>query len=72
MEIRIKDVDPIIVCKIDEMAKKLNQSRQIYLNARIELIAIDYIQSTKMDHLEKEMQANTIYFFFIISNKPYL
>lgn len=43
------------------MAKKLNQSRQVYLKAQIELVAIDYIQSTKMDHLEKQLQANTIY-----------
>jgi hypothetical protein len=61
MEVRIRDVDPVIVSKIDEMAKKLKQSRQVYLKAQIELIAIDYIQSTKMDHLEKQLQANTIY-----------
>ena len=61
MDIILRDLDPIIISKIDEMAKKLNQSRQVYLKAQIELVAIDYIQSTKMDHLEKQLQANTIY-----------
>jgi len=44
MEDGIRDVDPVIVSKFDEIAKKLKQSRQVYLKAQIELTAINYIQ----------------------------
>ena len=61
MDILLRDLDPVIVKQIDEMAKKYNQSRQIFLKKQIELMATDYMQSNKIDHLEKQLQANTIY-----------
>ncbi|ARJ38652.1 hypothetical protein SporoP8_07075 [Sporosarcina ureae] len=60
MEVRIRDVDPVILSKIDEMAKKRKQSRQVFLKGQIELIGTDYMQSAKVSHLEKQLQANTI------------
>lgn len=56
----LRDLDPVLIKKIDELAKKNNQSRQIYLKKHIELLATDFIQSEKISHLEKQLQANTL------------
>ena len=61
MDIILRDLDPVIVKQINEIAKKNKQSRQIFLKKQIELMATDYMQSDKIDHLEKQLQANTIY-----------
>lgn len=60
MEVRIREVNPVIVKTIDELARKNNQSRQVYLKKQIELLATDYMQSEKISHLEKQLQANTL------------
>ena len=36
MEIKIRDVDPIIVKKLDEMAKKQSISREAFLRKKLE------------------------------------
>lgn len=40
MEIKIRDMDPIIVKKIDELAKKHHMSRNEYLKRHLSKIAI--------------------------------
>lgn len=60
MDIIIRNIDPVILKKIDEVAKRNKQSRQVYLQKQIELMATDYMQSEKVSYLEKQLQANTI------------
>lgn len=60
LDIVLRNLDPIIINKIDLAAQKQKQSRQLYLKSHIELLATDYMQSEKVSHLEKQLQANTI------------
>ena len=51
MEIRVRDVDPMIVKQIDEKAKKLKLSRQKYLKQLLENhVMIKEINSREMEY----------------------
>lgn len=39
MDIKIRDLDPMVVKKIDEMAKKQNISREAFLRKKLEQMA---------------------------------
>lgn len=60
MEIKIRNVDPIAVKKIDEMAKSKKISRQEYLKAIVEKIAHEIKQSEKEARLEMIISKNII------------
>lgn len=40
MDIKIRDLDPMVIKKIDELAKKNKQSRQKFLKTQIENLSI--------------------------------
>jgi len=51
LEIRVRDVDPMIVKQIDEKAKKLKLSRQKYLKQLLENhVMIKEINSREMEY----------------------
>ncbi|PEI89828.1 hypothetical protein COM11_15930 [Bacillus pseudomycoides] len=58
MEIRIREVDPIAVKKIDEMAKRKGLSRQRFLKGQIEMIAFFQQQNKREMELENLIQKN--------------
>ena len=59
MEIKIRNVDPVAVKKIDEMAKRKKVSRQEYLKTLVEKIAYDKEVSEKEARLEMVISKNT-------------
>lgn len=59
MEIKIRNVDPVAVKKIDEMAKRKKISRQEYLKTLVEKIAYDKEVSEKEARLEMVISKNT-------------
>ncbi|HEK9103496.1 TPA: hypothetical protein SUB30_004980 [Bacillus pseudomycoides] len=58
MEIRIREVDPSAVKKIDEMAKRKGLSRQKFLKGQIEMIAFFQQQNKREMELENLIQKN--------------
>ncbi|WHY71263.1 hypothetical protein [Fictibacillus enclensis] len=58
MEIKIRNVDPIALKKIDEMAKKKSISRQEYLKSVIEKTAYDPETNEQIKHLELIIEKN--------------
>ncbi|MED4654816.1 hypothetical protein CN632_15775 [Bacillus pseudomycoides] len=58
MEIRIREVNPIAVKKIDEMAKKKGLSRQQFLKGQVEMIAFFQQQNKREMELENLIQKN--------------
>lgn len=58
VEIRIREVDPIAVKKIDEMAKRNGLSRQKFLKAQIEMLAFFQQQNKREMELENLIQKN--------------
>lgn len=61
MELKIRNVDPSAVKKIDELAKKLGVSRQVYLKETLESFAMTEVLINKEKYYEKQLQANTIF-----------
>ncbi|MFE6139719.1 hypothetical protein [Bacillus sp. NPDC057893] len=58
MEIRIREVDPIAVKKIDEIAKRKGLSRQKFLKDQIEMLAFFQQQNKREMELENLIQKN--------------
>lgn len=58
VEIRIREVDPIAVKKIDEMAKRNGLSRQKFLKAQIEMLAFFQQQNKREMELENLIEKN--------------
>ncbi|CAM4147638.1 hypothetical protein [Bacillus paramycoides] len=58
MEIRIREIDPIAVKKIDEIAKRKGLSRQKFLKAQIEMLAFFQQQNKREMELENIIQKN--------------
>ncbi|MGG5742132.1 hypothetical protein [Bacillus thuringiensis] len=58
MEIRIREVDPIAVKKIDEIAKRKELSRQKFLKDQIEMLAFFQQQNKGEMELENLIQKN--------------
>lgn len=61
MELKIKNVDPSAVKKIDELAKRSGVSRQVYLKETLESFAMTEVLTNKEKYYEKQLQANTIF-----------
>ena len=58
MEIRIREVDPIAVKKIDEIAKRKGLSRKKFLKAQIEMLAFFQQQNKREMELENLVEKN--------------
>jgi gamma-glutamylcyclotransferase (GGCT)/AIG2-like uncharacterized protein YtfP len=58
VEIRIREVDPIAVKKIDEIAKRKGLSRQNFLKDQIEMLAFFQQQNKREMELENLIQKN--------------
>ncbi|MFP7487647.1 hypothetical protein SFC65_26200 [Priestia filamentosa] len=58
MEIKVRNVDPVAVKKIDEMAKEKGISRQEFLKIQIETLAFFREQTTRERHLENLIDKN--------------
>ena len=56
MEIKVRNVDPIAVKKIDEMAKRKNISRQEFLKGQLETLAFFYEQTNRELQLENMLE----------------
>ena len=52
MEIKIRNVDPVALKKIDEMAKRKSISRQEFLKSVVEKVAYEKEQNEKEMRLE--------------------
>lgn len=61
MELKIRNVDPSAVKKIDELAKRSGVSRQVYLKETLESFAMTEVLINKEKYYEKQLQANTIF-----------
>lgn len=58
VEIRIREVDPIAVKKIDEIAKRKGLSRQKFLKDQIEMLAFFQQQNKREMELENLIEKN--------------
>jgi len=56
MEIKIRNVDPIAVKKIDEMAKEKKISRQEFLKGQLEMLAFFHEQTNRELQLENMLE----------------
>lgn len=60
MDIKIRNVDPMAIKKIDEWAIEKGLSRQQYLKEHLETFAVNDIHSNIIDRYEKQLDANTL------------
>lgn len=60
MDIKIRDVHPMTVKKLDEWAKEKGMSRQRYLKEMLETIAVNDIHFNMLDRYEEQLKANTL------------
>ena len=60
MEIKIRNVDPIAVKEIDELAKNHKLSRQEFLKGQLETLAFFREQVEREDELESLIEKNMI------------
>ncbi|MGG3182392.1 hypothetical protein ABEQ41_29605 [Priestia megaterium] len=58
MEIKIRNVDPIAVKKIDELAKKKKLSRQEFLKGQLETLTLFQTQTDREKELENLVHFN--------------
>ncbi|MGU3463205.1 hypothetical protein [Bacillus cereus group sp. BfR-BA-01449] len=58
MNLKIRDIDPVALKKIDEMAKKKGISRQKFLKAQIEMLAFFQQQNKREMELENLIEKN--------------
>ncbi len=59
MEIKIRNLEPATVQKIDELAREKGISRQEYLKRHLESFAISGLHSDIIDRYEKQLEINT-------------
>ena len=60
LEIKIRNIDPMAVKKIDEWAKEKDLSRQEYLRLHLESFAVNDVHSNIIDRYEKQLEANSL------------
>lgn len=60
MEIKIRNLEPATVKKIDELAKQKGISRQEYLKRHLESFAVSGLHSDIIDRYEKQLQVNNM------------
>ncbi|KMY52503.1 hypothetical protein AC623_20385 [Bacillus sp. FJAT-27231] len=58
MEVKIRNLDPVAIKKIDELAKKKGLSRQEFLKGQIETLAVFHEQSRRETHLQTLIEKN--------------
>jgi len=58
LEIKIRNVDPIAVKKIDELAKERKVSRQEFLKSQLETLAFFRKQTDRENELENLIEKN--------------
>ncbi|HDR7138947.1 TPA: hypothetical protein QCW30_005333 [Bacillus cereus] len=58
MNLKIRDIDPVALKKIDEMAKRKGISRQKFLKAQIEMLAFFQQQNKREMELENLIKKN--------------
>ncbi|MCU5131468.1 hypothetical protein OCB18_27560 [Bacillus cereus] len=58
MNLKIRDIDPVALKKIDEMAKRKGISRQKFLKAQIEMLAFFQQQNKREMELENLIEKN--------------
>lgn len=60
LEIKVRNIDPMAVKKIDEWSRKKGLSRQEYLKRHLESFAVNDIHSNMIDRYEKQLEANSL------------
>jgi hypothetical protein len=60
MEIKIRNVDPVAVKKIDELAKKQGISRQEFLKNQLETLAFFRLENNREVHLQNIIDKNIL------------
>lgn len=60
MEIKIRNLEPATIKKIDELAKQKGISRQEYLKSHLESFAVSGLHSDIIDRYEKQLQVNNM------------
>lgn len=60
MEVKIRELDPATIKKIDTLAKKNNQSRQVYLKAHLEAFAVNDLHTDIIRRYEDQLDLNMI------------
>jgi len=60
MDVKIRNVDPGVVMKIDELAKKRGLSRNEFLKRQLESFSIFNEPNSLTNRLEKQIEANNI------------
>jgi len=58
MEIKIRNIDPYVVRKIDELSKKNKLSRNEYLKNHLHAYFINNMESKILQRYEKQIDAN--------------
>ena len=61
MDLLIRDIDPILVKQLDELAEKQMCSRQELLKGLLTTWCADGVQSTQVARLERQLEANTLH-----------
>lgn len=60
MDLKIRDVEPATIKKLDELAKEKGVSRQQYLKRHLESFAVNGLHSDIIDRYEKQMDVNNM------------
>lgn len=60
MDIKIRNIDPYVVRKIDELSKKNEMSRNEYLKTHLHAYFINNMESKILQRYEKQIDANMI------------
>lgn len=60
MEIKIRNLDPSTVKKIDKLSKENGLSRQEYLKQHLQSFAVNDLHSSIIDRYEKQLEVNTM------------
>ena len=60
MEVKIRELDPATIKKIDTLAKNNNQSRQVYLKAHLETFAVNDLHTDIIRRYEDQLDLNMI------------
>lgn len=61
MDILLRDIDPVAIKKIDELAKEKGVSRQYFLKGQIETLAFFQEQTTRERHLTNLIDKNLLF-----------
>ena len=61
MDLLIRDIDPVLVKKLDDQAERQRCSRQELLKGLLTTWCVDGIQSTQIARLERQLEANTLH-----------